>query len=73
MTGFKREVVDPYGLFLERLQERCPGLLGKALDKMEAKADRKRKWELVAGAGEGDEGGEGGFSFGFAQDGVEHQ
>ena len=71
VTGFETEVVDPYGLFLERLRERCPDLLGKALNKMEAKANRKRKWGLVAGAGEEDRGGDVGFSFGFAEDGVE--
>ncbi|PKS12035.1 hypothetical protein jhhlp_001331 [Lomentospora prolificans] len=67
VTGFKREVEDPYQLFSERLKNKHPELLEKALEILEAKrARKKRKWEAAV-SGDGQER-DGGFSFGFGDD-----
>lgn len=68
VTGFTREVQDPYKLFEGRLQEKHPELLEKALEILESKkAGKKRKWEAAV-AGDGPQEGGGGFSFGFGGD-----
>ncbi|KAL1844582.1 hypothetical protein VTK73DRAFT_2264 [Phialemonium thermophilum] len=72
-SGFKREVADPYGLFVERLRERHPQLLEAALEELEARRSRrkKRRWEAVAGGSDAEEGGptkSSAFCFGFAED-----
>lgn len=65
VSGFKKEVGDPYGLFLEGMRERYPELLEGVLGELEGKG-RKRKWEDVVKGKDGEEeGGGGGFSFGF--------
>lgn len=67
VTGFKRDIADPYQLFSDRLRSENPELLEKALAVLEArKAGRKRKWDAAV-AGDGQDG-EGGFSFGFGED-----
>lgn len=74
VSGFKKDVADPYGLFVERMREAHPDLLERGVAEMEGR--KKRKWdELVHGAeaengnAEDGEGGGGGFSFGFGDDG----
>ncbi|KAL2366715.1 hypothetical protein RJZ56_000300 [Blastomyces dermatitidis] len=74
VSGFRRGVEDPFGLFVERLRGVEPGLVEEALREMEREAEgRKRKWdEIVKGSVDGEsEAGEGGggFSFGFGDDG----
>ncbi|TPX18512.1 uncharacterized protein E0L32_011550 [Thyridium curvatum] len=72
VTGFKREVSDPYRLFAERLERQYPDLLQEAQEELERKNGRKKRtWDLAIGHGE-DEGestsrggGGGGFTFGF--------
>jgi hypothetical protein len=72
VTGFRRDVSDPYQLFMERLQAQNPELLESALQELERKQERKkRRWDVVVG-GNGEEEEEGhpekktaGFSFGF--------
>ncbi|EKD17233.1 hypothetical protein MBM_04810 [Drepanopeziza brunnea f. sp. 'multigermtubi' MB_m1] len=67
VSGFKKEVTDPYGVFLKRMREEHPELLEQALAELERKAEgRKRKWDDVARNDE--ENGGGGFSFGFGSD-----
>jgi hypothetical protein len=61
-SGFKDEVNDPYGLFVERLREKHPGLLEDALKQIE---ERKGRWEQIKEVGEEEVSGSGGFSFGF--------
>ncbi|KAG4441321.1 hypothetical protein IFR05_003184 [Cadophora sp. M221] len=74
VSGFKREVADPYGTFVEGLRREYPGLLEGALEELErAREGRKRKWDdVVNGKGDGEDGagggGGGGFSFGFGDD-----
>jgi hypothetical protein len=72
VSGFKKDVTDPYGLFVERLEQRNPELLQSALQELAQKQERKkRRWDQVVG-GESDEEEEDqsqkkstGFSFGF--------
>ncbi|PGH05434.1 hypothetical protein GX51_02958 [Blastomyces parvus] len=72
VSGFRRGVEDPFGLFVERLRGVEPGLVEEALREMEREGERrKRKWdEIVKGPGDGESetGGGGGFSFGFGDD-----
>ncbi|MCJ1437067.1 hypothetical protein MMC27_006452 [Xylographa pallens] len=69
VSGFKKEVADPYGLFLQKMKEQHPELLQKAIQQLEqSKEGRKRKWdELVKGHDEHEalNDDSNGFSFGF--------
>ncbi|KAF8854937.1 Clavaminate synthase-like protein [Acephala macrosclerotiorum] len=68
ISGFKQDVVDPYGLFIERMQVEHPELLELALAELEKKAEgKKRKWDAAVGKDEGETNG-GGFSFSFGDD-----
>ena len=63
VSGFKDDIVDPYGLFRERLREKHPGLLQEALEKLVQHRVRTR-WEALTKAN--DESQEStGFTFGF--------
>lgn len=65
VSGFKKEVVDPYGTFVQRMKETHPELLEQAMVEILKRAERrKRKWDEVAAA----EGSAVGFSFGFGDD-----
>lgn len=74
VSGFRKDVVDPYERFVNRLRESHSELLEQALGEMKSKTDgKKRKWdELVHGPADqdaaGDGSGAGGFSFGFGDD-----
>ncbi|KAE9974612.1 hypothetical protein Vi05172_g796 [Venturia inaequalis] len=65
ISGFRDEVVDPYGLFVERLGEKYPEILEEGLKELEEKSKGGRgRWEELTKAGvEESEGA--GFSFGF--------
>ncbi|KAL9104477.1 MAG: hypothetical protein Q9163_000570 [Psora crenata] len=65
VSGFPKEVVSPYGLFVEKLSAAYPELLEKGLEAMgNRRAGKKRKWEeLRDGRKEHNEGTT--FSFGF--------
>jgi len=66
VSGFRAEVTDPYGLFVERLKEKEPEALEKALVILEKrdKSKSRAKWEeLTKDATES-----GAFSFGFGGD-----
>jgi len=68
VSGFKKEVEDPYTIFVEGMKRDFPGLLEEALGELERKKEgKKRKWDLAVGS-EGGEGGTEGFSFGFGND-----
>ena len=68
VTGFKSDVKDPYGLFVERMQAVYPDALEAATKELEGK--KKRKWEEVVKGNEVDTSDDaGGFSFGFGDDG----
>ncbi|PVH78856.1 Clavaminate synthase-like protein [Cadophora sp. DSE1049] len=72
VSGFRREVGDPYGVFVEGLRREYPDLLEGAMEELERKRERegrKRKWDdVVAGKEDGEKNGGGGFSFGFGGD-----
>lgn len=68
VSGFKDDITDPYGLFVERLREKHPGPLQEALDKLVGSYGCGRtRWEvLTKGYGESQESN--GFTFGFGGD-----
>ncbi|KAJ6446276.1 Noc1p protein [Purpureocillium lavendulum] len=67
VSGFDKDVTNPYALFVERLRVEHPEVLDKALDAVEKKSAKKRKWDSAVGRDE--EAPEtGGFSFGFGGD-----
>jgi hypothetical protein len=67
VSGFKKDVADPYGTFVERMQNEHPDLLEQALAELDKKAEgKKRKWDAAVGNAGGDDAG--GFSFGFGDD-----
>lgn len=70
VSGFRRDVEDPYRLFVAKMQEMHPDLLEQAMRQLEKeKEGKKRKWdELVHTKIDEDEPETGGFSFGFGDD-----
>ncbi|EFR03612.1 F-box protein [Nannizzia gypsea CBS 118893] len=68
VSGFRKDIEDPYGLFVQRMQETYPDMLEQALLEMEAK--KKRKWDEVVKAVDvsTSDSAAGGFSFGFGDD-----
>lgn len=73
VSGFRKNVEDPYNRFVEELRQRHPDLLDKALHDLEKQGEgKKRKWdEIVHGKVGDDENANitsGGFSFGFGDD-----
>ena len=72
VTGFKKEVEDPYGLFVGRLREQQPELLTAALKELEQKQIRKkRRWDMAVGNGVEEDQPQkkgSGFSFGFGDE-----
>ncbi|TGO62931.1 hypothetical protein BCON_0016g00240 [Botryotinia convoluta] len=68
VSGFKKEVTDPYTMFVKGMKREYPELLDEAMGELERKAEgRKRKWDEAVATGNGD-GEAGGFSFGFGGD-----
>ncbi|CAG8957921.1 hypothetical protein HYFRA_00000263 [Hymenoscyphus fraxineus] len=66
ISGFKKDVTDPYGLFIDQMRKQHPDLLEQALEELTKQAEgRKRKWDLAVGK---EEDTNGGFSFGFGDD-----
>lgn len=65
VSGFSRDVEDPFGLFTERLKQDYPDILERALEIADKKSGKKRKWDAAVGR---DEEQAEGFSFGFGGD-----
>ncbi|KAK4083589.1 uncharacterized protein Triagg1_1251 [Trichoderma aggressivum f. europaeum] len=65
VSGFSRDVEDPFGLFTARLKQNYPDVLEKALELADKKNGKKRKWDTAVGR---DEEQAEGFSFGFGGD-----
>ncbi|KAG9241705.1 hypothetical protein BJ878DRAFT_427536 [Calycina marina] len=69
VSGFRKDISDPYGLFVEGMREKHTELLEQALAELERKAEgRKRKWDAAVGGVDGKSSRGGGFSFGFGDD-----
>ena len=68
VSGFRKEIENPYDLFIRKMEEVHPGTLSGTLETLgRLKQGKKRKWEqLVKGNAESDIH-EGGFSFGFGE------
>lgn len=65
VSGFHKDLRDPYALFVEGLQARHPQLLEMAMCQLDARArPAKRKWDAAVAPAE-----EASFSFGFGADG----
>ncbi|KAE8309113.1 hypothetical protein BDV41DRAFT_458567 [Aspergillus transmontanensis] len=75
ISGFRKDVHNPYEQFVNKMREAHPDSLEQALDELKKKNEgKKRKWdEIVHGKSEQDGAGDsseaGGFSFGFGDDG----
>lgn len=68
VSGFKKEVTDPYTMFVEGMKREYPELLDEAMGELERRAEgRKRKWDEAVATENGD-GEAAGFSFGFGGD-----
>jgi hypothetical protein len=68
VSGFKDDVADPYGLFVERLRDSHPETLEEGLKELEKKDNRGRgRWEELTKPAQEEEG-DTGFSFGFGGD-----
>ena len=68
VTGFKKDVDDLYGIFVQRLRDQYPKILADALDELERRGQsKKRKWEEAVGSKKEVETATGGFSFGFGE------
>jgi hypothetical protein len=66
VSGFKKDVADPYGMFVEGMRDQHPELLEQALAELAQKGEgKKRKWDIAVGAPEDRTGG---FSFGFGDE-----
>ena len=72
VSGFRGDIEDPYGHFVEALGSRHPELLEKALQRIEAGGNgKKRKWHELVNGHSGHENGDSrgnGFAFGFGND-----
>ncbi|KAJ5692614.1 hypothetical protein N7462_002037 [Penicillium macrosclerotiorum] len=72
VSGFRKNVQNPYERFVDGMRETYPNLLEQAEELRKKAEGKKRKWEdIVRGKAEGeagDEAPEGGFSFGFGND-----
>ncbi|CAJ2501817.1 Uu.00g046700.m01.CDS01 [Anthostomella pinea] len=69
VTGFKRGIESPYDLFVERLRANYPQLLDESTEEMSLRSQtKKRKWDEAVGSKNEAESGNGGFSFGFADE-----
>jgi ribosomal protein L16 Arg81 hydroxylase len=64
VSGFKKEVNDPYATFVQCLENQHPELLAQAImEAQQGRELRKRKWDAAIGTGAEEE-----FSFGFGCD-----
>lgn len=72
ISGFSKDVTDPYGLFVQKLQEQHPALLVEAQNELACKNEgRKRKWKELVDSHEHHVkqiGEARGFSFGFGDE-----
>ena len=68
VSGFRKDVTDPYRLFVERMRSQHPDLLEEALAELRRKVEgKKRKWDTAVKHTDGEINGLG-FSFGFGDD-----
>ncbi|KAJ0426084.1 hypothetical protein BJY00DRAFT_298225 [Aspergillus carlsbadensis] len=72
ISGFRKDVTNPFEQFVAKMQESHPELLQTALDELKKKSDgKKRKWDEIVHGKTNTDSGEpesGGFSFGFGGD-----
>lgn len=71
VSGFDRDVEDPYKLFAERLRQHDPEMLARAIEIADKSSGKKRKWDALLAPEDARSAGGGGFSFGFGGDDVD--
>ncbi|KKK16609.1 hypothetical protein P175DRAFT_0519199 [Aspergillus ochraceoroseus IBT 24754] len=75
VSGFRKDIDNPYERFVANMRESHPELLEQGLEELKNKSEgKKRKWdEIVHGKADAENAGAepeaGGFSFGFGDDG----
>ncbi|KAG6196088.1 hypothetical protein E4U10_001287 [Claviceps purpurea] len=65
VSGFDCNIERPYELFRERLDQKYPDVLERAMELADKKSGKKRKWDAVIGKEAESAGSGAGFSFGF--------
>ncbi|GAO13814.1 hypothetical protein UVI_02004640 [Ustilaginoidea virens] len=65
VSGFDGKIEQPFELFVGRLGEKYPQVLERALEMVDKKSRKKRKWDAAIGKEAGGENSGKGFSFGF--------
>lgn len=78
VTGFRKDIADPYKLFVDRLKNEDPKLLESGLKELaEKQTAKKRRWDIVVGniTDEDQPSKKSSFSFGFGfgEDGDEDE
>ena len=69
VSGFSRDVNNPYELFVERMRKLYPNILDRALGEMEKIYEgKKRKWDLLVNGDDEHITNIRGFSFGFGDE-----
>lgn len=66
VSGFKKDIKNPYDLFVQKMLEVHPDLLNRTLEGIElAQTGKKRKWDQLIDSNGGLDASHGAFSFGF--------
>ncbi|KAG0651192.1 F-box [Hyphodiscus hymeniophilus] len=66
VSGFRKEVLDPYEAFMKGMRREHPELLEQGFAELQKETEgRKRKWDVAVGRGEAEASG---FSFGFGDE-----
>lgn len=72
VSGFRRDIQDPYQRFVSGMQKAYPDLLAQAQEELQGRAEgKKRKWDDIVHGKTGvseEQSAEGDFSFGFGDD-----
>ena len=69
VSGFKKNIKNPYDLFVQKMQEVHPDLLSNTLEGIElAQTGKKRKWDQLIDSSGGLNASHGAFSFGFGDE-----
>ena len=69
VSGFKKDIENPYDLFVQKMQEVHPDLLTRTLEGIElAQTGKKRKWDQLIDSSGGLDASHSAFSFGFGDE-----
>ena len=69
VSGFKKDIKNPYELFVQKMQEVHPDLLSRTIEGIElAQTGKKRKWDQLIDSSGRLGASHGAFSFGFGDE-----